>query len=221
MPIFVLCAALYRINDYLSHDQPLLTDIKFRLWYHDNVVFHSYSIRKRVYPFQALVDANKEQNFRNEINRFFDKSKVTLIASAIHKPRHKEKYIAPENPYFLSTQFVLERIFGEIRNKGGRTKETVCVLEGRGKKENRIVQTWFDEICSGQNQWRCPFPFRAQFAPKKANMAGLQVADLAAYPIARYVENPEIDRSDFKVIEPRIRRNGAGNIIGYGLKIFP
>ena len=47
------------------------------------------------------------------------------------------------------------------------------------------------------------------------------MADLAAYPIARFVETDDGDRMDWKSILPRIRKGPFGKIDGYGLKIFP
>lgn len=221
MPVFVLCAALYRIEDYLRLDQTSLTNIKFRFWYHDNVVFHSRTMRRRLPPFEALKSAQNRMHLISAINEFFVGSCVTLIAAAIDKPRHKLQYFTPGNPYFLALQFVMERIFGHIRKQGGRWDETVCILESRGEDEDRELSTWFAHICGGDNQWNCPFPFRVQFASKLTNMPGLQVADLAAYPIARYVENPGAPRPEWTYIEPRIRRSPSGKMLGWGLKIFP
>lgn len=221
MPVFTLCAALYNIDDYLHHEQPALTDIKFRLWHHDNVVFHSRAIRRRVAPFQALVDEMAKTRLINELNGFFAKSRAVIIAAAIDKPAHKRQYNAPENPYYLATQFVLERIYGQIRTLGGRDAETVCIFESRGNAEDKQVEAWFGDICGGVNQWHCRFPFRCQFASKQTNMAGLQIADLAAYPISRYVERPDAPRPEWLAIEPRIRRSPKGDIMGWGLKVFP
>jgi len=221
MPVFALCAAVYKIQEYLNNDQPALTDIKFKLWYHDNVVFHSRSIRRRLPPFQALKEEAKRTSFIKEINAFFEQSCVTLIAAAIDKPRHKEQYNAPENPYFLATQFVLERIYGHIKGQGGAEATTFCIFESRGEAEDAELARWFREICSGKNYWGRPLPFKATFASKQTNMVGLQVADLAAYPISRFVERPNETRPEWEVIKPKLRRSPEGEIWGWGLKVFP
>ena len=220
-PVFALCAALYRVSDYLDNDQPLLTELKFRLWNHDNVVFHSRAIRRRLPPFQACMDPAKNALLMGEISKFFRQSKVTFIAAAIDKLRHKQAYQSPENPYFLALEFVLERVFGHTYQGLTGDQEIVFIFESRGAKEDATLLGWFLKICDGANQWERPFPFKAQFASKLANMPGLQIADLAAYPIARHVERPTVQRLDWDAIEPRLRRSPAGKLEGWGLKIFP
>ena len=56
------------------------------------------------------------------------------------------------------------------------------------------------------------------FRDKKENINGLQLADLIAYPIARYVIEPKRANPAFEVLEKKIyTKNGKR----YGLKIFP
>jgi len=47
------------------------------------------------------------------------------------------------------------------------------------------------------------------------------VADLVAYPIAKYGFDPKKENPAFEVIKPKFRKSGMGKIFGYGLKIFP
>ena len=56
------------------------------------------------------------------------------------------------------------------------------------------------------------------FKDKKENINGLQLADLTAYPIARYVIEPERANTAFELISSKIySKNGKR----YGLKIYP
>ncbi|HMG16242.1 MAG TPA: DUF3800 domain-containing protein [Saprospiraceae bacterium] len=56
------------------------------------------------------------------------------------------------------------------------------------------------------------------FKSKKENINGIQLADLIAYPIARYVIEPNRANPAFEQLEPKIySKNGKR----YGLKIFP
>ena len=64
-------------------------------------------------------------------------------------------------------------------------------------------------------------PFRMVFANKQTNMPGLQAADLAAYPIARHVINPNAANPAYDVLVPKFRKSATGVILGWGLKIFP
>lgn len=217
-PVFVLCGAVFKIADYRDKDAPALSDIKFRLWYHDAVVFHSREIRKKVGDFSALASPEKNEIFMTAVTDFFDSSTVTLIAAAIHKQKHKDQYVWPEDPYSLSLQFCLERLYGHVKHAGQRL--TFCVFEERGKLEDRVLKARFNEICGGANQWKCELPFRAVFASKLQNLQGLQIADLAAYPIARHILAPDEPRKDWEVVEKKLR-SGPKGYMRWGLKIFP
>jgi hypothetical protein len=95
-----------------------------------------------------------------------------------------------------------------------------CVFEKRGAAEDADLAGHFLRICSGANYWG-KLPFSAVFADKQTNMPGLQIADLAAYPIARHAMDPRAPNPAFVAIEPRLRRSKGGVVQGYGLKIFP
>lgn len=218
-PVFVLCAAVFKIEDYLRHDAPLFSDIKFRLWYHDAVVFHSHKIRKRIGDFAALAKGDNGQTFMAAITEFFEASSVTIIAAAIHKVKHKAQYAYPEDPYCLSAQFCLERLYGHVREAGDDAL-TYCIFEERGPSEDLELADRFSEVCAGANQWHCALPFRAVFASKLANLPGLQVADLAAYPIARRVMDASKANQAWETVEKKLR-TGPKGCLGWGLKIFP
>jgi len=56
------------------------------------------------------------------------------------------------------------------------------------------------------------------FKNKKENINGLQLADLVAYPIARYVIEPNRANPSFDILEPKIYCTNGGLD---GLKIYP
>lgn len=218
-PVFVLCAAVYKINDYLGHEQEALGRLKFDLWWHDNVVLHSYDIRHHNKPFEALANPQNQSRFYAAMAKFFKSSKATVIAAGIDKVRHKAQYNAPVDPYFLATQFILERIYGHIHKASGTT---TLVFESRGRHEDAGLAEVFHRICKKTgNMMGNDFPFRIQFADKRANTPGLQIADLAAFPISKYVQDTNTQRPDWALVKPLIRTSFFGKMEGYGLKIFP
>jgi hypothetical protein len=57
---------------------------------------------------------------------------------------------------------------------------------------------------------------------KQKNIAGLQIADLAAYPLARKILDPAGAQSSFDVLRPKICCSPKdGRMLGYGIKVFP
>jgi hypothetical protein len=97
------------------------------------------------------------------------------------------------------------------------------VIEKRGKREDKQLDDHFQRI-SGKGTGRLSAEEIARHNPsftfrnKKENINGLQLADLVAYPIARYVIEPNRANPAFDVLAPRIYRTNGGLD---GLRIYP
>jgi hypothetical protein len=219
-PIFVLCGCLFRKDDYRRHDLPAFSQLKFEYFGHDAVVFHSRDIRKQIGAFQVLMDARFRTSFMDAIATFYRQSSCTLIAAAIRKDAHKTRYATPDDPYEISLLFCLERLYACLKDRNDHRGTTVCVFEKRGDKEDNKLAAEFERICAGANRWGA-LPFRIVFASKQTNMAGLQVADLAAYPIARKILAPAKPNASYDALSHLIRRSPEGKSDGWGLKVFP
>jgi uncharacterized protein DUF3800 len=220
-PVFAICSHTTKVEDYVQISRSNLHQMKLDLFGTEDIVFHGHKIRQKKDPFGGLRDTETFSNFTRRLTSCFEKMDGHLIAAAIHKPKHIKKYKSPGNPFFLSLQFVLERLhmhWGKAINKEQRLH---CVFESRGKKEDSTTEEWLLDICSGNNFGGATFPFSYEFQPKSENIAGHQYADLAAYTIARYVEGENENRKDWIAIKTKIRKSWLGIIRGYGLKIFP
>jgi hypothetical protein len=58
------------------------------------------------------------------------------------------------------------------------------------------------------------------FVTKKQNENGHQIADLVAYPTAKFGADQKRSNPAFEVIKSKFRR-ANGKVLGCGLKIFP
>jgi hypothetical protein len=96
------------------------------------------------------------------------------------------------------------------------------VIEKRGKKEDKQLDDHFQRIVArgtgklSAEQVALCNP-TCTFKNKRENINGLQLADLVAYPIARYVIEPNRANPAFDVLEPKISRTKGGL---EGLKIY-
>lgn len=145
-----------------------------------------------------------------------------LIVAVIRKQKHKERYgVSATNPYSLALQFVMERLVALL--EGIEQQECQLIAEARGKNEDDALRLSFLSIINYGTFYVSSerfknITFRLVFVPKSMNIVGTQLADLAAYPIARYVIDKDKPNPAYNIIRLKMYR-GTGAV--YGLKIFP
>ena len=182
----------------------------------------SRDIRKAQGDFGFLTDPAKRLPFYERINEIMSQPGYDLIASVIRKQDHKAKYgINAANPYDLALTFGLERLLPLLEAE--KQSEVYLIAEARGKREDDELRLSFLRITSYGTEFNSAERFRKikfhlRFKPKAMNVVGTQLADLAAYPIARHVIDPTKPMPAYEVVRKRFY-NGPGLV--HGLKIFP
>jgi hypothetical protein len=144
-----------------------------------------------------------------------------LVAAAIRKIEFAKQYAIPANPYELSLEFGLERLFRELQTRGDATGITHVVVECRGANEDAQLELAFRRICAGANAMGKTLPFELVMIPKASNSTGLQLADLVARSVGIKVLRPTQPNRAYDIVEKKFRRSPAGDIKGWGLKVFP
>ena len=150
-------------------------------------------------------------------------SEYALIASVIRKQSHKDRYgLWAENPYDLALKFALERLLPLLEDAG--QNEVQIVAEARGRREDNELRLTFLRTINEGTEYISAERFRKikfrplQFKPKTMNIIGTQMADLAAYPIARHVLDPQKPNPAYEIIKSKFY---AGRGWVRGLKVFP
>ena len=115
----------------------------------------------------------------------------------------------------------MERAHGFLRERRQHEHVTHIVVERRGKREDEELELAFRRIRDGSSYQGAMPGFRLVFADKQVNSAGLQLADLTARPIGRYVMDPEQPNRAWEIIRQKLFRSRTGSFDGYGLKVFP
>ncbi len=132
--------------------------------------------------------------FYTSLNHIMSTAEYKLIATVIRKQNHKTRYGQwAENPYDLALTFALERLVPLLED--ARQVEIQLIAEARGKKEHDELQLSFLRIVNNGTDYVSSerfkkIQFNLAFRDKRMNIVGTQMADLAAYPIARYVLDP-------------------------------
>lgn len=218
-PFFVLALVVVQRADYGHKIIPALSQLKLRYWVHEGINLHSRDIRKATGAYSFLQNPKVRPAFMAEVSQFMTAMSFTLFVSCIRKQAHAERYGSNAfSPYNIALEFTMERLLHFLEQNG--QTDLPLIAEARGKKEDSELERVFFRILSqgtGYNvaerfkRLTCPLVFRS----KKDNIAGIQIADLCAYPCARHV----MGRADqaYEIVRPHLYNHGGVN----GWKVFP
>lgn len=223
-PIFTLCGILVR-DDKVSLIEDEVASIKRRFWGDREIILHSRDIRKCQNGFEILFDLDVKQHFYNAVNDLLGRNDIyVIVACSILKDPYIRQYGRLNDVYGHSLSFVLERAIFCVDNECPKGDGHIsAIVERRGKKEDANLQNYYNQLLVKGTYWITAVRMKERmedldFRWKTENVAGLQIADLIAYPLTRHALNPNAVNPAFDVIEPNIFRDG-NKLMGY--KIYP
>lgn len=225
-PIFVLAFCIFQKSHYSNAVVSSLQTFKFKHFGHDLIILHEREIRKEKNDFNIFKNREERSQFISELTAIINDSNFIITSCVIQKDDLCSSHPNPKNPYHIALAFCLESVYGFLLEKGQEKKTTHIVVEMRGKKEDNELELEFRRICDGMNIYKKPLPFAIKFADKKANSAGLQLADLIARPIGMYTLRPSQTNRAFDALKPKFYCEGGREKVGekfeeWGLKRFP
>jgi hypothetical protein len=171
-----------------------------------------------------LFDLDIKARFYAMLDNVIRNSAYNIIASALKKEKYIKLYgRLSDDVYEISLSFIIERAIFYLDGLKEENCSLDIVIEKRGKKEDKKLEEHFQRLMARGTGYISPerlakYNLSIIFKNKKENINGLQLADLIAYPIARYVLEPERINPAFDVFKERFYSNGGKR---YGLKIFP
>lgn len=222
-PIFTLCGIIVseEKREWLEHQVQAL---KEEFWGNQYTILHSRDIRKCQRGFEILFDLEVKKRFYEQINQILGTAGVyTIVACAILKEPYIRNYGRLNDVYAQSLSFVLERAIFYLDSLNSKDIELSTVVEQRGKKEDEKLRSFYNQLLTQGTYWASAERLKhyaKSFAllPKKANVIGLQVADLVAYPITRHILDPNEPNMAYKVIKDNIYTENMKQV---GIKIIP
>lgn len=221
LPVFVLCTVIVEREAYAGAIVPEIAAFKLRYFAHEGINLHSRNIRKAEGPFTILQNAAVRQRFLTELTQLIERLPFTLFVTCIHKPAYKDRYEErARNPYDVALEYSFERVLHFM--EANAQTDLPVIAEARGRNEDDALRASFHRLMTEGTYYNdarrfgrlvCPISFRR----KQDNIAGIQLADLCAYPTARHVLDATKPNLPWKAIAAKFYR--AGNV--YGLKEFP
>ena len=221
-PIFTLCGVVVsEEQDKLLADR--INSLKMDIWNNTNIILHSRDIRKCQNGFEVLFDLEVKKRFIESVNAILGDDIYIIICCAILKESYIRQYGKLNDVYGLSLSYIMERVVFYLDSVGKDNSEVRTVIERRGKKEDKSLLNYYNQLLDRGTYWVSVERMRKYFKRfdmrwKSENIVGLQVADLVAYPITRHVLNPNGVNLAYDVLKKNIYQVDGKM---YGMKIFP
>lgn len=189
-----LIGCVFRMSDLaeFTHELEELKYRHFGSYPHrdpdEPIILHRNDIINRRGPFSLLRNQEVEEAFNKDLLHMFKTAPYMIIAVVIDKKQHLERYgDFAFHPYHYCLTAILDRYCGYLNYFNC---EGDVLAEARGGTEDTQLKSAYRRTYeSGSLLFRPPFHQKAltskeiKLKPKKANVAGLQVADLLAYPV--------------------------------------
>jgi len=222
-PVFVLCGVIFSESDFMDFEKNILV-FKNKYWKGKKVILHSRNIRKCEFEFSILLEESVKRDFYLSLNEIISQSTYSIISSAINKEKHIKTYgKLAQDVYQIALSIIVERAIFYLDSIKEDNKKLTIIIEKRGSKEDKELSIYFQKIISRGTAYVSSARLKAyaigiNFHNKKDDISGLQLSDLVAYPIARYVIDPKRANPAYDIVAEKFYRYG-GKV--YGLKIFP
>jgi hypothetical protein len=228
-------------GDYVTQTlQPEMMKIKTDFFFSDPdepVIFHRKEMINKKGPFSVLWNSNVKKKFDTELLKALECWEYKVVTVVIDKLVHREQYkVWRYQPYHYCLAVLLERYILFLERAGARGD---VMVESRGAREDRRLADSYSRLYQNGTDFIDQTRFQARLTsrelkikPKRANIPGLQLADIIAHPSRQEVliDNKllhddrftfgkricEILRRDKYLRDPR-----TGDISGYGKKLLP
>ncbi|HXO30581.1 MAG TPA: DUF3800 domain-containing protein [Thermoanaerobaculia bacterium] len=194
------------------------------------VVLHRKDIIERRRVFGCLCNPDRNELFESGLLDVAKHAAFRMTCVVLDKSEHCEKtYRTLYHPYHYCLAALLERYAGWLTYVSAKGD---VMAESRGRVEDEELRKAFGNIYRGGTHYHSAAQFQSvltsheiKLKKKEHNIAGLQLADLLAYPSKREIiaerwgDEPTADFSSSLLDAVRHkmnRRAGTGQVAGYG-----
>lgn len=229
-PIFVLSGVIVDEDYHDGELTSMLNDFKKRHFGNSDVILHSQEMthpqNAKNREYMQFMDIDFRRAFYKDFERSLGQLNISVVACVIMKNKHFANYgLEAKDPYLLSFDNLLNRLVFDL-NDDQRGK---IVAESRNSVlDNQLEIAYLASRVEGTNKVR-PAELKLKldssisFRQKSDNVAGLQLADMVASPIARhYLGKPERvgHQLSYKSVFSKVR-NIKGRWENVGITILP
>ena len=200
-PVFAVAMCVFEETAYRDVVVPMFEDLKLRHFGRLDMVLHERDIRRREKEFAALGAGPRRASFFEDLTDVMHAAPARIVAVAIDKRSHLSRLPEIFDPYPLCSEIGLDLILNDVKSTGGELAE--IVFESRGKREDAKLREEVASYLRVAYRTLDAHP-TLEFAGKDAALAGLEMADLAAYPIARQIAGRPMPNLPRDVLEEKV-----------------
>ncbi len=180
-----------RINHYKKADLDL-KKLKQDFWHgHDPdspIIFHREEMIRKKNDFSIFKNENILKKFNKRLIEYLKSQNYLIINIILDKKELKNKYYNLINPYEFCLMAILERYCGWLKMQNSQGD---VLAESRGGNEDHQLKKAYEEIYNNGTNMRKDNNFfcsvltsrKIKIKPKLANITGLQIADILAFPL--------------------------------------
>lgn len=222
------------VVDFLN---PEVEDLKRRYFGShpdEPIILHRKELINKKHPFESLKDNVTEKKFNEDILDLFTKWQYKVITVVIDKFEHSVKYQTWKyDPYHYCMEILIERFYYYLKSVNAIGD---VMVESRGGKEDIRLKKSFRRIMENGTHYNKADDLKNRITsielkvkPKSANISGLQIADLIAYPSRKHVlthygrlddNRITFNEKVIEIIKEKYDRKGL-KLDGYGIKLLP
>lgn len=221
-PIFTLCGIIVS-QEQLNIITDKISALKKEFWGDRKIILHSRDIRKCQNGFEVLFNLEAKQHFYEKINSILGEKVYVIVCCSILKEPYIRQYGRLNDVYGQSLSYIMERTVFYLDSLATNNIHLTTTVECRGKKEDKTLLNYYNKVLDLGTYWVTSARIRNYFKEfemrrKSEDLVGLQIADLVAYPITRYVLDENAVNLAYDIIKDNIYQK-EGKL--YGMKIFP
>ncbi|BDR55393.1 3-deoxy-D-manno-octulosonic acid transferase [Bombiscardovia apis] len=218
-PVFVLAFCIFHKEHYCDFVLPKMTQLKFKYWGKDTVIFHEREMRQKEGDFAFLNNPKLCRDFFHDLNEIMVNAEYVITSTLLDKRVYKLR-TGQRTPYDVAAQLGMERVFYEMQSRKQRGSQIPIIFESRGKKEDNNLLSAVETIRANSAIDGFKDMFDCCCISKQANSIGLQFADMIARPVGNHYLYPKQANRAWDMLLPKMRKGPEGEIEGFGLKIF-
>ncbi len=222
-PIFVLGGIIVDKEYAFGEMTKKVNDFKQELFGTKEIILHTADFTRQKNGFERMKERDFCENFYQKLNQLISELDIKIVACAIKKQHHMEKYgIDAIDPYHLSLNILVERFFLDLRDSEERGQ---IIAEARDiTLNNQLDLAWLNLKISGTRYVQAidisNKITNLAIKEKYENLAGLEIADAIVTPIARAILKRQ-SKIKIEILKEKMRKNHLGEISGYGLVVLP